>query len=543
MLKENAKSASWGAYQHYGRANDKLLPSPQRGCQGRSATAEQADHSHALPEPGGRPLAFAAMETLSKNHRRPRPHPISSSQRNKCRNRAICPCTASIDELAKHIFVRPDVRTSMKPRRPLPLRAVSESTEQARQTCRMGESSSMKTLRRSSRRPAAFDSAAKGQVRDRFKILDFKTGEQTRNWYRRHRGARQRRSGRKSLLPALWSDRPTSSLTSSSTSWASSTASVGSRSRPRTNTRSMPVASSTTKRAGAVSNGKEIAYWGTRHDNDPATNMSADMLIGPLANGLASAAGALKQPIHEKWATGDSSALARTPPSNGFSIRCMQTSRRLCYSRHRTACRCRPAGRSRMRSRAHCCARTGRFRQRPSRAHPRCRRRRRRRQRERAGRLSVRLFRKWYSRCRPVLDGPIASRQGAPLAPEPFIAALPRRLLSHPNGSASGCYRPHRSSLGLFDPGTPGPADRAISQQPRTYSHWLPGRAPMTQQFGAKFAALSAALLSLISPTAPPQCGRATATSSPIGFSATTRRTTCCSATRQRAFATTCSFD
>jgi hypothetical protein len=50
--------------------------------------------------------------------------------------------------------------------------------------------------------------------------------------------------------------------------------------------------------AKVVPNAKEIAYWGTRHLGDPATSLSASLLIDPLANGIAGAVGALKRPIH-----------------------------------------------------------------------------------------------------------------------------------------------------------------------------------------------------------------------------------------------------
>ena len=36
--------------------------------------------------------------------------------------------------------------------------------------------------------------------------------------------------------------------------------------------------------AGSVPNAKEIVYWGTRHLGDPATNLSASLLVDPLAN-------------------------------------------------------------------------------------------------------------------------------------------------------------------------------------------------------------------------------------------------------------------
>ena len=51
--------------------------------------------------------------------------------------------------------------------------------------------------------------------------------------------------------------------------------------------------------ARSVPNGKEVSYWGTRHLGDPATDLSASMLIDPLANGIAGTAGALKQAIND----------------------------------------------------------------------------------------------------------------------------------------------------------------------------------------------------------------------------------------------------
>jgi hypothetical protein len=50
--------------------------------------------------------------------------------------------------------------------------------------------------------------------------------------------------------------------------------------------------------AHTVNNSKEIVYWGTRHADDPATELSASQLIDPLANGVPNTASALKEPVH-----------------------------------------------------------------------------------------------------------------------------------------------------------------------------------------------------------------------------------------------------
>jgi hypothetical protein len=48
--------------------------------------------------------------------------------------------------------------------------------------------------------------------------------------------------------------------------------------------------------AAAVPNGKEVVYWGTRHDGDLATQLSADALVRPLSEGLPAAGGDPAQP-------------------------------------------------------------------------------------------------------------------------------------------------------------------------------------------------------------------------------------------------------
>jgi hypothetical protein len=92
-----------------------------------------------------------------------------------------------------------------------------------------------------------------------------------------------------------------------------------------------------------------------------------------------------------------------------------------------------------------------------------------------------------------------------PLAPEPFVAALPRRLLAHPKGSALAVV---------------GHIDRAwgYSIQPAKMTDaqigpfhnglcFLLNGSPVghivSQQFGQRYAALSNLLLQSLSPTAP----------------------------------------
>jgi hypothetical protein len=49
--------------------------------------------------------------------------------------------------------------------------------------------------------------------------------------------------------------------------------------------------------SNSVPNAKEIVYWGTHHLGDGATELSSSQLISPLANGIPATTGALKQPL------------------------------------------------------------------------------------------------------------------------------------------------------------------------------------------------------------------------------------------------------
>ncbi len=53
--------------------------------------------------------------------------------------------------------------------------------------------------------------------------------------------------------------------------------------------------------ADAIANAKQIAYWGTRHIGDGATRLSSTLLIEPLANGAPKLAGRLKRPLNKEF--------------------------------------------------------------------------------------------------------------------------------------------------------------------------------------------------------------------------------------------------
>jgi hypothetical protein len=91
------------------------------------------------------------------------------------------------------------------------------------------------------------------------------------------------------------------------------------------------------------------------------------------------------------------------------------------------------------------------------------------------------------------------------LASAPFMAALPKRLLTHPNGSALAVIGHIDRAWGCSIRAAKIP-DAQIGSFRNSIGYILSGRrlgCVMSAQFSARFAALSAALASATSPTAP----------------------------------------
>lgn len=92
-----------------------------------------------------------------------------------------------------------------------------------------------------------------------------------------------------------------------------------------------------------------------------------------------------------------------------------------------------------------------------------------------------------------------------PLAPKPFIAALPRRLLAHPKGATLAVIG-HIDRAWGFSMQSPGVATPQIAPFRNSIGSILEGTTvgrAVCGQFGPRFAELSALLLSATSPTAP----------------------------------------
>jgi hypothetical protein len=95
---------------------------------------------------------------------------------------------------------------------------------------------------------------------------------------------------------------------------------------------------------------------------------------------------------------------------------------------------------------------------------------------------------------------------GAPqqVAPQAFVAALPRRLLAHPGGGALGVFG-HVDLAWAFSIQPPGIAPE-IQPFRNAVGRILSGEClgNVSKDFGDKYAVLSAELVSLLAPGAPP---------------------------------------
>jgi hypothetical protein len=349
--------------------------------------------------------------------------------------------------------------------------------------------------------------ARRSQAGDRFKILDFKKGEQTRSWYQRHQVSAGNVDpeivpyylvlvGPPDLIPYEFEYLL-------SVEYGVGRLSFDTAGEYEQYARSIIAY----ERAGSVSNEKEIVYWGTRHFGDPPTDLSASLLIEPLANGIAGAAGSLKRPIHthvgfeRKLRLGDDATKAsllevlhaQKPPamlftaSHGMAVRSGRPNQR--SDQGALVCQDWPAFTLPRTEHVLAAADIGD----DANVHG-----------------VVAYLYACFGAGTPDRDQflmHLTQAENAPrLAPQPFIAALPKRLLTHPNGSALAVIG-HVDRAWGFSIRPPKTSNAQIGTFRNSIGYALTG-APigyaMCGQFGARFAALSTALANWTSPTAPP---------------------------------------
>jgi hypothetical protein len=255
----------------------------------------------------------------------------------------------------------------------------------------------------------------------------------------------------------------------------------------------------------AVPNSREIVYWGTRHPADPATQLSASQLITPLAEGIPDARGALKRPIHAD--VGWDSRLRLADDATRAALLDVMNA---------------PKAPAMLFTASHGMAVDS--------GDPR--------QKADQGAL---LCQDWsgFGDTRPEhfltaadigddanVNGLIAftfacfgagtpdadqflkdlsdAGEAPPMAPSPFVAALPQRLLGHPNGSALAVIGHVDRAWGCSIK-TPRVSEAQIGTFRNTIGNVLTGTPvghAVSGAFGARFAVLSTALASATSPSA-----------------------------------------
>jgi hypothetical protein len=342
-----------------------------------------------------------------------------------------------------------------------------------------------------------------------FKTLDYKAGEQTRDWYRRHGIAPSQLNP--DVVPYyLMIVGPPEEIPFEFQYLLGVDYAVGRLSFGSVDEYAR-YAESVVRYEGAdsLANAKTVAYWGTRHVGDKATQLSASQLISSLANGDPNAAGRLAKPAHADFKFSAELSLANDatkqallakltaehPPALLFTAsHGMQFGAgRPVQPTAQGALLCQDWPGFGTIAPDHYLA---------------------------ASDVSddanvngmVAFFFACFGGGTPKVDqfflNPEQLAAGAalpPLAPQPFMAALPRRLLAHPKGSALAVVA-HVDRAWGYSIQAPGMQGGQITPFRSSLQFMMKGQSighVVRDQFASRFSVLSAELLSLLAPGAP----------------------------------------
>jgi hypothetical protein len=301
--------STWGAYQHYGRVSDKLLPfaNARRPAQEEAAPAaeETAAEETATKKAAG-PVAYdvntlaPAAATRQPAAKAPVPDPklvyVNGIDAETGRY-AIGPQT--IEDVARRVLLRPDTGGfadlhADQPRSFSVAFGVDPTKiEEAGWAVVFHE----RTPPQERQALEPLLARRREQAGSLYKELDFESGEQTRKWYERHNISAGNMDP--AIVPYyLLLVGPPDRIPFEFQYLIGVEYSVGRLAFDTADEYARYANSVVAYEKGAtVPNAKQIAYWGTEHAGDPATTLSASMLMAPLTNGVADAQGALKRPI------------------------------------------------------------------------------------------------------------------------------------------------------------------------------------------------------------------------------------------------------
>lgn len=498
-------SSSWGAYQHYGRVSDRLVsaadPLAIREPSAAAVIAAAAQNTPAaIAKSGDKQMAPDDNATTNAPADNPNLIYVNGIDFNTG-TYAFRPRT--IDEIAKRVEGRPGVSTLAKTRGGglesfgLPFGATEKL-----ETAGWGIIFPANT-------PAAIRQALQPLIDfrglragNRLKVLDHHDGEQLRDWYTRQQISPGNMKLNKVPYYLLLIGSP-DQIPFEFQYLLGIEYAVGRLAFDDASDYERYVTSTIAyEKAASVPNAKKISYWGTRHNGDAATKLSSSFLLDPLINGSPEDEDA---PVNQTVGYTQDLFLAKNATKANLlaTLHAAKPPALLFTASHGMAFNSGQA--------------------------------------EQAAGQGALLCQDWpgfgsvkaehFLAASDVADdanvnGIVAflfacfgagtpkndqflmdlSEAGTapPLAPNPFIAALPRRLLAHPKGSALAVIghidRAWGFSMQASKVSTPqiGPFRNSLC----SILTGTPVGHAMSQRFGSRYAELSALLLSATSPTA-----------------------------------------
>lgn len=536
----NPSSSSWGAYQHYGHVGDRLvsIATPPAGATAArlaaaatrvaqittaqvttaqvaaaSATTEKATTtkaptagaatSEAKPKgPGDAPMAAstdnAASGSLAED---PTLLYVNGIDFNTGQY-AFAP--RSIDDIAKQVAQRHDPRSlektmGDKPRSfALPFRT-TEKVEDAGWGV-IFPTNTPDAIRNALTPLIEFRRQRAGK---RLKVLDYRPGEQLRDWYTRQ----QISPGNFSLSKVpyyLLLAGPPDQLPFEFQYLLGIEYAVGRLAFDDPRDYAQYVSSVIAYESGkSVPNAKKISYWGTRHIGDAATRLSSTFLLDPLINGIPGDDG--QPPINSVTGFDQEFFLAKNATKANLlaTLHAPKPSALLFTASHGMAFNAGQAEQAAGQGALLCQDWQGFGSMKPEHFLSAA---------DVADDANVNGMVAFLFACfgagTPDKDQFVSdlSQAGSapPLAPKPFMAALPRRLLTHPKGSALAVVG-HIDRAWGFSMQAPNVSAPQIETFSSTIGDVLSGKPighVMSGRFGARFAELSTDLLNDISPTA-----------------------------------------
>lgn len=506
IIASHPQSPAWGAYQHYGHIEDTLLPPLLDSFFADSERLAKAAFTAAQPQETTVEMTTQTSPAATQ--------PSASADLVyfngvDADTGEYATKARSLDELARIARANPRVAPLQEthgeqPRSfGLPPSVNFEKLDEAGWGVIFHESAA-KELRDAL--APLLDWRRKGAAQ-RFKTLDYKSGEQTRDWYRRN--AITPGSLDPEIMPYyLLIVGPPDAIPFEFQYLLGVDYAVGRLCFDAVGGYAAYAHSLVAQEeSDAPSNTRKIVYWGTRHSGDPPTDMSARLLVAPLANGDPALLGQLKKPLNDEYKFKKELFLGEDASKKALldTINAAAAPAMLFTASHGMSVANGRPDQKTVQGALLCQDWPGFGMMNPDCYFSAA---------DVDDGANVRGLVAFHFACygagTPDIDQYLLQPEqlGAPpkrLAPQPFMAALPQRLLSHPKGSALAVIA-HVDRAWSYSITAPKMSGAQIATFRNCLGYLMKG-APVghavKDQFGGRFAALSTELLSAISPTSP----------------------------------------